>query len=76
MEITAAANASIRKSLACFRDTDAVVGEVAVHLRNINLHHMTGCASTGRDRACTGSSWLAVLLGPNEFAWHFKHALS
>src|SRR5216683_2891736 len=41
---------SIRKSLACFRDPNAVVGEVAVHLWNINLHHMTTCASLGRDR--------------------------
>src|SRR5260370_18153974 len=48
---------SIRKSLACFRDPNAVVGEVAVHLWNINLHHMTTCASLGRDR--TGWTFMA-----------------
>ena len=56
MEITAVRqNASIRKRLTCFRDADTMVGEVVVHLRNINLHHMTGRASAGRNGTDRGA---------------------
>jgi hypothetical protein len=59
MEMTTAMqNVSIGKCLACFRDSDAVVGEVAVHLRNKDHYHMTGGASAGRDR--TGLAFMAA----------------